>query len=308
MTRIACRRTALTLALTLAVAGGAMLSHIRLALAQDADLTITRLPEDQFPILKTKGLNANFGLYGAAGNAVLRSRYGTDTNPAGEKIYVYGYQLDLKDAYDVLGHPGVTAVTLDLPKLPVLATSPKVPDGAKVYVLTETGGTGAPGIDVQSVSADQGKLTFTFAAPVHAGPTPGTGAHSLWFGFVTTTAAQQGPAELATLAHPASLQPPVNPQPSPDIAANQAAASKKTGESIAQPKPVDPTATPPLTLFLPLGPKPAAPATANTATGGTANTTTTNKNNKKKNAPAGTAATTGSTVPSAATSGDTPAD
>jgi hypothetical protein len=288
MTRLARRQTALAsaLALTFALAGTAIWSISTPVRADDGDLTITRLTEDQFPTLKTKATNSNFALYGAAGNAVLRSRYGTDADASGNKIYVYGYQLDLKSAYDVLGYPGVTAITLDLPKMPPLVTAPKVSKEAKVYVLTETGSSGDHGIDVQSVTANDGKITFTFAAPVTAGKTPGTGAHSLWFGLISTTAATQGQVNVETLAPAKASQPPVNPQPSPQVATSQAAANQKTGQSIAQPEPIDPTKIPPLTLFI--------PAAAPTPPG----TTTTTKSSSKAttNLPAAGNTTTGTTT------------
>jgi hypothetical protein len=218
------------------------------ALAED--LQITHVTSDQFPVLKTKVFNSNFGLYGAAGNAVMRSRYGADNAANGDRVFVYGYQLDLAAAYNVIGTPGVTAVTLDLPKMPDLATTPKLPAGAKFYVITEEGGANKA-IDLQSASSDGTKITFTFATPVRPGKTSGTGDHSLWFGLVTSTVAKRGDVLLSTLAEAkAASQIPVNPQPSPQTAASQNQSGNAT--SIAQPTPVDPTATPPLNVFLPI--------------------------------------------------------
>lgn len=235
------------------------------AMAEDlTPLTITRVTPQQFPALKTKFFNSNFGLYGAAGNAVMRSRYGTDDGTDGERIFVYGYQLDLTATYDVIGHPGVTAVTLDIAKVPALATSPKLPDGTRLYVISESSD---KAIGLKSAGIENGKLVFTFAKPLHAGPTSGgSGDHSLWFGLISTVAASRGDVLLTTLPVPKiAAQVPANPQPSPDAAAAQ---NPVPTLSIAEPKPVDPTVTPPLSVFVPVAPppkpavppKPAAPA------------------------------------------------
>jgi len=227
------------------------------SIAAAEDLPITQVPADKFPLLKTKVFNSNFGLYGAAGNAVIRSRYSTDESTDGNRIYIYGYQLDLTAAYDVIGHPGVSAVTLDLPKLPDFDTSPKLPSGAKVYVITEGGAN--KGIDVQSVSTDNTKITFTFATPIRPGKKSGSGTHSQWFGLVSTTVASRGDAILTTLPLPkTNATVPINPQPSPETATTQ---NPTTTLSIAEPKPIDPTVTPPLNVFVPVTPPPVAPAT-----------------------------------------------
>jgi hypothetical protein len=226
-------------------------------IAAAEDLPITQVPADKFPVLKTKVFNSNFGLYGAAGNAVIRSHYSTDESTDGQRVFIYSYQLDLTAAYDVIGHPGVSAVTLDLPKMPDLNTSPKLPSGAKVYVITETGSANK-GIDVQSASADNGKITFTFATPIHAGKKSGTGTHSQWFGLVSTTVASRGDAILTTLPLPkTNATVPINPQPSPQTATTQ---NPTTELSIAEPKPVDPTVTPPLNVFVPVTPPAVPPA------------------------------------------------
>ncbi|HVJ42308.1 MAG TPA: hypothetical protein VM639_12465 [Dongiaceae bacterium] len=174
------------------------------ARAADDALTVTHITADQFPILKTKASSSNFALDGAAGNAVMRSRYGTDDGTDGAKIYIFGYQLDLKAAYAVSGQNGVTAVTLDLPQAPAFATSPKLPDGTKLYVISE-----ADGIDIASAALADGKLTFTFAAPVKPGKTPGSGDHSLWFGLISTQKPARGNLSLTTLGQ--SAQPPAVP-------------------------------------------------------------------------------------------------
>src|SRR6185369_4988751 len=96
----------------------ALLSHLAffslagIARAADSDLPLTHLAGDQFPALKSKAFNSNFALDGAAGNAVMRSRYSSDTGADGEKVIIYGYQLDLKNTYALSGKPGAAAVTL----------------------------------------------------------------------------------------------------------------------------------------------------------------------------------------------------
>jgi hypothetical protein len=87
---------------------------------------------------------------------------------------------------------------------------------------------------------------------LNAGPTSGgSGDHSLWFGLVSTVVASRGDVLLTTLPEPKiAAQVPTNPQPSPDTAAVQ---NPSPILSIAEPKPIDPTATPPLTVFVPAG-------------------------------------------------------
>lgn len=166
------------------------------ASAATTDLPISHIAADKFPDLKTKVFYSNFALTDAAGNAVMRSRYGTDNSGPGDKVYVYGYQLDLKESYGVTGSPAVRAITLDLPVVPELVTAPKVSDEAKVYVID--GKTGDGGIDVQSAALVDGKLVFTFATPVKAGKGPGNGQHSLWFGLISSARAKHGQVILST--------------------------------------------------------------------------------------------------------------
>jgi hypothetical protein len=184
--------TALAAAFTAAAAGDVPLAHIA---------------ADQFPDLKTKAFNGNFALEGAAGNAVIRSRYGGDDGGDGEKIYVMGYQVDLTNAYEVAGEAGVSAVSFDLAKAPAIVTWPKIPGDVKFYVIDETGGDKA--IPLTSASLDGGKITFTFATPVTAGKTPGTGTHSQWFGFVTSTKPGRGQATVTAAGQ--TVKPPATP-------------------------------------------------------------------------------------------------
>lgn len=206
--------------------------------AADA-LTLTHLAPDQFPETKAKSFNSNFTLDGAAGNAVIRSRYSNADGADGEKIYVFSYQLDLKAAYEISGPAGINAVTLDLPKAPDFATWPKLPDGARLYVVNETGDD--PGVDLSGATLEGGKLTFTFATPVRAGKTPGTGTHSLWFGLVSTTKPGRGKALMTTLA--AASPPPA----SPSTAAGGKPADNQTGNTPAALDQAD------INVFVPLG-------------------------------------------------------
>jgi hypothetical protein len=185
--------------------------------ADTTDLPITHIEADKFPLLKTKISNSNFALDGAAGNAVMRSRYGTQTNAAGEKTYVFGYQLELAATYGVSGTAGITAVTLDLAAVPPLVTAASLPDGAKIYVIDEAD-TAKAGIKVQSAALVDGKMVFTFAAPVKAGKAPGDGQHSVWFGLVTSFHAKHGTVTLTPMP---AAQKKTGTAPATDAAAPQ---------------------------------------------------------------------------------------
>src|SRR5262249_2287130 len=128
---------------------------------------------------------------------------------------------DLKAAYEVSGESGVKSVTMDLPKAPDLATSPKLPDGTKFYVIDEDGDN--KGVDIAAATLDGGKVTVTFASPVLAGAKPGTGNHSLWFGLITTTQPGRGNIQVTTLGQ--SLKPPA----APSTAAGGKPADNQTG-------------------------------------------------------------------------------
>lgn len=199
------------------------------AFADTTDLPISHIAADKFPALKTKVYYSNFALTDASGNAVMRSRYGTDKTAAGDKIFVYGYQLDLTNSYGVTGHPAVRAITLDLPAVPELVSAPQVSPDAKVYVIDGKAGDG--GIDVQSAALVDGKLVFTFASPVKAGKGPGDGQHSLWFGLISSARAKHGQVILGAAPTDAkksgnAASKPAEPQtllvflPVPDSASN----------------------------------------------------------------------------------------
>lgn len=240
-----CRRGQLrAILLSLATASVLILGTGNFAAARAAEqaLAVTHIPADQFPTLKIKAFNSNFALDGASGNAVMRSRYSGDDGSDGEKIYIFGYQLDLKAAY---GQNGVTAVTLDLPKAPAFAQSPKLPDGTQVYVISDSGSDG--GIDIAAAALVDGKLTVTFAAPVRAGKTPGSGDHSLWFGLISTLKAARGTVSLATLGQ--SAPPPAAP--------SLAAGGKPAGNQQPGSPAAAGSAAPGIDVFLPVGETPA---------------------------------------------------
>ncbi|HVJ36022.1 MAG TPA: hypothetical protein VND94_23155 [Terriglobia bacterium] len=229
--------------LSLLTASVLILGDCAAARAAEQALAVTHIPADQFPTLKTKVFNSNFALDGASGNAVMRSRYSNDDGSDGEKIYIFGYQLDLTAAY---GQNGVTAVTLDLAKAPAFAQSPKLPDGTQVYVVNDSGGDG--GIDIAAAAIVDGKLTFTFTAPVRAGKTPGSGDHSLWFGLISTLKAAHGTVSLTTLGQGAP------PPAAPSLAAGgKPADNQQPGSSAA----TDSAAGPGIDVFLPVGETPA---------------------------------------------------
>ncbi len=182
--------------LAVAMIGAAAFAASATVSADSTELPITHIAAGKFPALKTKTSNANFALDGAAGNAVMRSRYGTESSPTNEKTYVFGYQLELKATYGVNGTPGVTAVTLDLPTPPPLVTAKALPEDTRIYVIDEASDADG-GVDLRSAALVDGKIVFTFTAPVKAGKKPGDGQHSLWFGLVTSFRAKHGQMALA---------------------------------------------------------------------------------------------------------------
>jgi hypothetical protein len=206
-------RRAIAAATSLAIASTTGLP----AFADTIDLPITHIEPGRFPLLKTKASNSNFALDGAAGNAVMRWRYGTETDAKGDKTYVFGYQLELKATYGVNGPAGITSATLDLPAVPPLVAAASLPDGTKVYAADEDGGEKA-GVNLHSAALVDGKMVFTFAAPVKAGKAPGDGQHSVWFGLVTTFHAHRGTVTLTPMptaqkkAGASAITDPASPQ------------------------------------------------------------------------------------------------
>ena len=229
----------------IALAGGLVLAcgPVSLHQAEAAETQqLAHIPDAQLPELKNKAFNGNFALAGAAGNAVLRSRYGNDDGADGQKIYVFAYQVDLKAVYEVSGPAGISAITLDLPKAPAITTWPKLPGAVKFYVVDEDGSD--KGVAVATAAIDGNKITFTFATPVNAGKTPGAGDHSQWFGFVTSTRPGRGPAEVITAGQ--TVKPPA----APSTAAGGKPADNQTGSAAMT------SDAPSIDVFVPLGDQP----------------------------------------------------
>ncbi|HWT96191.1 MAG TPA: hypothetical protein VN229_01205 [Terriglobales bacterium] len=222
-------------------------------------LPLAHIPGDQMPDLKNKAFNGNFALEGAAGNAVIRSRYGNDVGGDGQKIYVFGYQVDLTNAYEVNGAAGVSAITLDLPKATAIVAWPKLPGQVKFYVIDEDGSD--QGVKLTAAEINGDKITFRFATPVNAGKTPGSGEHSQWFGFVSATRPGNGPVEVI----PAGQI--VKPPAAPSTAAGGKPADNQTGTSdIAGDAPT-------ITIFVPVGDQPGGNQKSNKQKNGNANGT-----------------------------------
>ncbi|HVI88272.1 MAG TPA: hypothetical protein VM659_08220 [Dongiaceae bacterium] len=217
-------------------------------------LPLAHIPGDQMPDLKNKAFNSNFALAGAAGNAVIRSRYGNDVGGDGQKIYVFGYQVDLKDAYEVAGQAGVSAITLDLPKAPDITSWPKLPGAVKFYVIDEDGSDG--GVKLTAATIEGNKITFSFATPVTAGKTPGTGNHSQWFGFITSTRPGRGAVEVTTAGQ--TVKPPASPS---TVAGGKPADNQTGSDAIAGDAPE-------IDVFMPVGDQPASDQTGGDQTGG----------------------------------------
>lgn len=221
-------------------------SHVNATKAAAIDLPLVHIAADLFPDLKSKSLNSNFALDGAAGNAVMRSRYASDISSDGKQVIIFGYQVDLTATYVIAGHPGVSAVTLDLPQPPMLMASANL-SNAKLYIVDEDGA--HPGIGIQSVDIDGGKMTFTFTTPLRAGTGPGNGDHSLWFGLVTNIRGKRGQISLSTLpVSQAAQQPPVKTATAKISTAQAATPPDKQKPAAA---PVD-LANPKLEAYLPL--------------------------------------------------------
>jgi|GEM_PF-6291327 len=226
-------------------------------------LPLAHIPGDQMPELKNKAFNGNFSLEGAAGNAVIRSRYGNDVGGDGQKIYVLGYQVDLTNAYEVNGAAGISAITLDLPKAAEIVSWPKLPGQVKFYVIDEDGSD--QGVKLTAAEINGDKITFRFATPVNAGKTPGSGEHSQWFGFVTATRPGNGPVEVTPAGQ--TVKPPA----APSTAAGGKPADNQTSTAAVT------SDAPTITIFLPVGDQPSSNQNSGDQTSGN------QKSNKQKN-------------------------
>ncbi|HTI44847.1 MAG TPA: hypothetical protein VL462_00615 [Candidatus Nitrosotalea sp.] len=224
----------------LALVGGMSIGFATVTLAEP--LPLAHIPDGQMPDLKSKAFNGNFALEGAAGNAVIRSRYGNDVGGDGQKIYVFGYQVDLTNAYEVNGAAGISAITLDLPKAAEIVAWPKLPGQVKFYVIDEDGSN--KGVPLTAAEINGDKITFRFATPVSAGKTPGSGEHSQWFGFVSATRPGNGPVEVS----PAGQI--VKPPAAPSTAAGGKPADNQNGTAAVT------SDAPTITVLLPLGDQP----------------------------------------------------
>ena len=124
-------------------------------------------------------------LPGISGTARLQSRTftgGSGATAAG--FHGHEYRVDLTNATGITALPCVTSLRLTFG--PVAAFQYDGMGGAdQVYVLT-SGGLGTIGLASAVKSGDD--ITFTFASPVCAGSSPGTGATSYFFGLASTRA------------------------------------------------------------------------------------------------------------------------
>lgn len=121
-------------------------------------------------------------LPGIGGTALLQSR--TFTGGAGAPAagyHGYEYRVDLTNATGLTAIPCVTSV-----RVAFGAVTPFQYDGIgaadQVFVIT-SGGLGTIGLSSAVKSGND--ITFTFASPVCAGSSPGTGATSYFFGLAS---------------------------------------------------------------------------------------------------------------------------
>jgi hypothetical protein len=134
-------------------------------------------------------------LPGISGTATLQSR--TFTGGAGAPaagFNGYEYRVNLTNAVGILNIPCIQSLRVTFGPVAPFQYNGSGPTD-QVYVVT-SGGLGSIGLS----SADQvgNDITFTFASPVCAGGSPGTGATSFFFGLASAGA----PTSVTALAFP----------------------------------------------------------------------------------------------------------
>jgi hypothetical protein len=126
----------------------------------------------------------HFTLPGASGDAFLQSRQFPAGQPGtpGAGLHAYLYRIDLTQAAGILSIPCITQLRIPFgPVAPVDYNGDGNTD--QVFVAT-SGGLGSVGL----ASANQvgNQITFTFAPAVCAGPAPGHGETTFFFGLAST--------------------------------------------------------------------------------------------------------------------------
>ena len=117
----------------------------------------------------------------------------------------------------------------------------------KFYVIDEDGSDG--GVKLTAATIEGNKITFSFATPVTAGKTPGTGNHSQWFGFITSTRPGRGAVEVVTAGQ--TVKPPA----APSTLAGGKPADNQTGSDAVT------SDAPEIDVFMPVGDQPASDQT-----------------------------------------------
>lgn len=118
-----------------------------------------------------------------AGTNFLQSRTftGKPGSPA-NGLNAYEYRIDLRNAVGITHIPCVSSLTVKFG--PVVSTLDYNGNGTPDQVYVVTGG-GIGTIGLASAVKDGSDITFTFAAPICAGGSPGTGQSSFFFGLVS---------------------------------------------------------------------------------------------------------------------------
>jgi hypothetical protein len=139
---------------------------------------------------------ANIPVPGIAGTARLQSRMFTGSPGApASGFHGYMYRVDLTDAVGILNIPCVQSLRVTFGPVQSFQYNGAGPLD-QVFVVT-TGGLGTIGISAANKTGDD--ITFTFAAPVCAGGSPGHGATTFFFGLASGRAPQAVTATVAPL-------------------------------------------------------------------------------------------------------------
>jgi hypothetical protein len=147
----------------------------------------------------------NIPVPGIAGTARLQSRMFTGSAGApGAGFHGYMYRVNLTDAVGILNIPCVQSLKVTFGPVASFQYNGAGPLD-QVFVVT-AGGVGTIGLASANKTGDD--ITFTFASPVCAGGSPGSGATTFFFGLasdrppqaVTATVTQLGGGNLSVAA------------------------------------------------------------------------------------------------------------
>jgi hypothetical protein len=138
----------------------------------------------------------NIPVAGIVGTARLQSRMFTGSAGApAAGFHGYMYRVNLTDAMGILDIPCVLSLRVTFGPVASFQYNGAGPLD-QVFVVT-AGGVGTIGLSSANKVGDD--ITFTFASPVCAGGSPGTGATSFFFGLASDRAPQAVTATVAQL-------------------------------------------------------------------------------------------------------------